>query len=88
VLIKQLEEQEIKMSDTVFFTQAASQASLAKSAGTRVLAFAAAICAVLREWRCRSRSRRELASYSYYERNDLSFAAEVDAEIGKPFWKK
>jgi uncharacterized protein YjiS (DUF1127 family) len=44
--------------------------------------------ALIREWRHRYRSRRELALYSHYERNDLSFAADVDAEIAKPFWKK
>jgi uncharacterized protein YjiS (DUF1127 family) len=76
------------MSDTVFFTQAAPRATLAKAARTRILTTAAAAFAVLREWRHRFRSRRELASYSYYERNDLGFAAEVDAEIAKPFWKK
>ena len=45
--------------------------------------------AVVREWRRRARSRRELASYSYNERSDLGcFAADLDAEIAKPFWQK
>jgi len=43
---------------------------------------------VAREWRRRYRSRCELASYAYYERSDLGFAAELDAEIAKPFWRK
>ena len=42
---------------------------------------------VLREWRQRYRSRLELASYSYDERSDLGFAAELGAEIEKPFWR-
>lgn len=76
------------MSDTVFFTHAAPAASPIKSAGTRIITFAATACAVLREWRHRYRSRRELALYSYHERNDLNFSAHVDAEMAKPFWKK
>ena len=76
------------MSDTVFFTKTAPQAFLAKAAGTRILTFAAAARAVLKEWRHNYRSRRELAALSRYERHDLSFAGDVDAEIAKPFWKK
>jgi len=48
----------------------------------------ASACALVREWRRRSRSRWELASYTYDERRDLGFAAEVDDEIAKPFWRK
>jgi uncharacterized protein YjiS (DUF1127 family) len=51
-------------------------------------AFAASVWALLREWRRRARSRWELSSYSYHERADLGFAAELDAELTKPFWKK
>jgi uncharacterized protein YjiS (DUF1127 family) len=40
------------------------------------------------EWRQRYRSRRELAMYSYQERCDLSFFADVDDEISKPFWRQ
>jgi uncharacterized protein YjiS (DUF1127 family) len=43
---------------------------------------------VLGEWRRRYRTRQELAQYSYHERNDLSVAGDVDAEIAKPFWKR
>ena len=43
---------------------------------------------VIREWQRRYRSRQELALYSYNERNDLSLAVDVDAEISKPFWRK
>ena len=55
---------------------------------TAILAMAKMAGAVVREWRRRYRSRRELALYSYHERNDLPFAADVDAEITKPFWRK
>ncbi len=51
-------------------------------------AFAASIWALLREWHRRSRSRWELSTYSYHERADLGFAAELDAELTKPFWRK
>ena len=76
------------MSGTVFFTRTAVQASLAKAAGASILTFAAAACALVREWRHNYRSRRELASYSFNERCDLNFASEVDVEITKPFWKR
>ena len=76
------------MSDTVFFTRTAAQASLAKAAGTSILTLAAAACALVREWRHNYRSRRELASLARYERYDLNFFGEVDAEIAKPFWKQ
>jgi uncharacterized protein YjiS (DUF1127 family) len=51
-------------------------------------AFAASMWALLREWHRRSRSRWELSTYSYHERADLGFAAELDAELTKPFWRK
>jgi uncharacterized protein YjiS (DUF1127 family) len=53
-----------------------------------ITAMSKMVVAVMREWRRRYRSRQELASYSSHERNDLRFAADVDAEISKPFWKK
>ena len=55
---------------------------------TKMLATAGAAVAVVREWWRRYRTRQELALYSYRQRNDLPFAAEVDAEIAKPFWKR
>ena len=76
------------MSDTVFFTRTAPQASPAKAAGAGILTFAVAACALVREWRHNYRSRQELALYSYQERSDLNFSANVDAEIAKPFWSK
>ena len=76
------------MSDTVFFTRTAVRASHAKAGGAGILTFAAAACALVREWRHNYRSRRELASLSRHERYDLSFFGEVDGEIAKPFWKK
>jgi len=76
------------MSDTVFFTRTTAQASIAKAAGIRILTLAAAACALFRDWRHNYRSRRELASLARYERYDLNFVGEVDAEIVKPFWRK
>ena len=51
-------------------------------------AFAASIWALLHEWHRRSRSRWELSTYSYHGRADLGFAAELDAELTKPFWRR
>ena len=76
------------MSDTAFFSQAKPHTLLVKSIATRVVAIATATRSLAREWRHNYRSRRELASYSHYERNDLNFAADVDTEIAKPFWSK
>jgi uncharacterized protein YjiS (DUF1127 family) len=56
--------------------------------GARLRSLCAAGCALVREWQRRHRSRRELASWSHDERRDFGFAAEIDAEITKPFWKK
>ena len=50
--------------------------------------FATGLWTLLREWHRRSRSRFELSNYSYHERADLGFAAELDAELSKPFWRK
>jgi uncharacterized protein YjiS (DUF1127 family) len=73
------------MSDTVFLTRSPLHASPRTS---RIVSMGTSAYALIREWWHRYRSRRELALYSHYERNDLSFAADVDAEIAKPFWKK
>jgi len=53
---------------------------------TAVSTLAKAAVEVMREWRRRSRSRRELAMYSYFERNDIKGAVDVDVEIAKSFW--
>ena len=53
-----------------------------------VLAITAMAAESLCEWWHNYRSRQELAVYSHSERSDLSFSAEVDAEIVKPFWKR
>jgi uncharacterized protein YjiS (DUF1127 family) len=55
---------------------------------TAITAMAKMAIKVIGEWRHRYRSRRELALYSYHERSDLSFAADVEAEISKPFWSE
>lgn len=52
------------------------------------LVFAKIPIEIVREWWRRYRSRRELALLSYHERTDLGFPAGMDAEIGKPFWRK
>jgi uncharacterized protein YjiS (DUF1127 family) len=62
-------------------------ASTEKATLDTILALARRTVDVLREWRHRYRSRLELASYSYNERSDLGFAADLDAEIEKPFWR-
>ena len=53
----------------------------------RVVAAVLSVFAVVGEWRRRARSRAELAMYSQHERGDLGYAAELDAEIEKPFWR-
>jgi uncharacterized protein YjiS (DUF1127 family) len=55
---------------------------------TSFLAALKVAVAVVQDWRRRYRSRYELASYSQNERRDLGFAADLDAEIAKPFWRK
>ena len=42
---------------------------------------------IIGEWRRRVRSRRELAMLGRFERDDLSYRFDVDAEIHKPFWQ-
>jgi len=41
----------------------------------------------LREWRRRTRSRRELAMLSELDRKDLGYPDRIQAEIAKPFWR-
>jgi uncharacterized protein YjiS (DUF1127 family) len=53
-----------------------------------ILATLRIVTEVLREWRRRYRSRRELTQYAYHERSDLGCAADIDTEIVKPFWRK
>ena len=55
---------------------------------TTITAMSRMALKVMYEWRRRYRSRQELALYSYHERNDLSDAADVEAEILKPFWRQ
>lgn len=69
-------------------TYRSRSASAENTTLTAILALAKAAVEVIREWRRRSRSRRELAMYSYHERNDLRGAADVDVEIAKSFWQK
>ena len=73
------------MTDVAFSSRSAFSE---KATLNMILAMAKMIVEVVREWRHRYRSRQELAMYSHHERNDLSFATDVDAEIAKPFWKK
>jgi uncharacterized protein YjiS (DUF1127 family) len=42
---------------------------------------------MLRDWRGRIRSRRELAAMSQLDLKDLGYPAGVDAEKHKPFWR-
>lgn len=58
-----------------------------RSLCARLAAIRTATVALAREWHRRQRSRLELASYSLDERRDLGFAADLDAEISKRFWK-
>ena len=58
------------------------------AASNPILALLRRTAVVVREWRRRYRSRCELASYSRHERADLGFAAQLDAEIAKPFWRE
>jgi len=69
-------------------TYRSRSASAKNTTLTALLTLAKPAVEVMREWRRRSRSRRELAMYSYYERNDLRGAADVDVEIAKSFWQK
>lgn len=73
------------MTDIAYRSRSGSSEN---SKQTVILAMARTVMDVVRTWHHNYRSRRELALYSYQERDDLSFAAEVDAEIAKPFWRK
>jgi uncharacterized protein YjiS (DUF1127 family) len=42
---------------------------------------------VLREWRWRMNSRRELAALSALDLKDLGYPPQAEAEIAKPFWQ-
>jgi uncharacterized protein YjiS (DUF1127 family) len=83
--MKMLTEQERSMTHIAYGSGGASAGKVTLDA---ILAPANMALDVLREWRRRHRSRLELASYSYHERNDLGFSADWDAEIQKPFWSK
>lgn len=58
-----------------------------KPTQTLILVWAKTAFDRVREWRRRSRSRRELALLSYHERNDIG-AGDANAEITKPFWRE
>jgi uncharacterized protein YjiS (DUF1127 family) len=75
------------MSDIASFVRGPSRASPAGTLAGRIGAIGALAHAQIREWRRRCRSRWELASYSFDQRRDFGFAADLDAEIAKPFWK-
>jgi hypothetical protein len=53
-----------------------------------IASFAVAAFAVLRRWLQNHRERRELASLSSRDRNELNFAGGVDLESKKPFWRE
>lgn len=57
-----------------------------KSTQTFILVWAKMAFYVVREYRRRYRSRRELALLSYHERDDIG-AGNANAEIAKPFWR-
>lgn len=73
------------MTDLVYSRRSACSKKATLSA---IVAMAKMAVEIVREWRHRYRSRRELALYSYHERKDLGFAADIDAEIARPFWRK
>ena len=70
------------MADIAFSTRNGSD----KPTLTLNLTWAKMAFEAVHEWRRRYRSRRELASLSYHERDDLG-ASRVNAEIAKPFWR-
>jgi len=74
-------KQERKMVDIAFGTRKGSD----KPTLTLNPTWAKMAFKVVREWWRRHHSRRELASLSYHERDDLG-AGRVNAEIAKPFW--
>ncbi|MEJ2377459.1 MAG: DUF1127 domain-containing protein [Pseudolabrys sp.] len=58
-----------------------------KPARFLILVWAKMAFEVVREWRRRYRSRRELALLSYHERDDIG-AGNANAELAKPFWRE
>jgi uncharacterized protein YjiS (DUF1127 family) len=72
------------MTDTALTASPSIRAARLRSIGQ----LAMMLVTIVREWRRRVRSRAELASYSFAERSDLGYAAELDGEIQKPFWRK
>ena len=77
--------QEARMTDVVSHGHDAAREQPTVNS---ILATLRIVIEVLREWRRRSRSRWELAQYADHERSDLGCAADLDAEIAKPFWRK
>jgi len=75
------------MSDTIFQIRSLGYASPLRTL-VGILAVMDTSYALVREWWHRYRSRLELASYSHDQHKDLGFSADVNGEIGKPFWKK
>ena len=71
------------MTDTTLIAPRATQASVATFAKS-IIAIAREL---LRSWYHNYRTRQELAAMSHFERCDLGFSGEIDAEIAKPFWK-
>ena len=76
------------MSDTVLPSRSPSHVSPIRVLAIGIGTIATSACALIGEWRRRYRSRWELASYSFDQRNDLGFAVDLDTEIAKPFWRK
>lgn len=42
---------------------------------------------IIREWRFRTRSRRELAMLGAFDRHDLGYRFDLSAETRKHFWQ-
>ena len=73
------------MTDFTYSRPCASSGSVLL---TVISAMAKTAGETLHLWWHNYRTRRELASLSYFERSDLPRNASIDAEIAKPFWKK
>jgi uncharacterized protein YjiS (DUF1127 family) len=76
------------MSDAVFPIRGTRRASPLSTLARTMDAAGTSAYALVREWWRRYRSRLELASYSYDQRKDFGFSADVDGEIVKPFWRQ
>src|SRR5262245_61374939 len=74
------------MSDAVLSGRRVSSLQ-ASTLASHAAALAKSAVALIREWHRRYRSRLELAAYGHHERGDLGYAAELDAEVAKPFWR-